>query len=362
MLHRLLLKYRKRLIFAGYCLYGLLAVLFFVYITLPVEAIGRFLLAKASQQAGVHISAKSFKRSAPFGFDSEDIMVTDLSGSQVFMTSPRMTVAVVPSSLLSHKKLVKLSLTIYGGSAEGRLSIDSSGSLPRYELDAALQDIVLQEAPIFRQKEAGPSDPARPAGSLHGVGQVEVHYAWDANRPTTGSGQISIEIQDLKTDGMTVMNFPISDLSFPKVVGRLTMKDGIATVNELSGSGSGMDVSGSGIVQLRQPLTSSLLNITMKLALKNKAGLPDSLVLLKSLVGENRPIEIVITGTMDRPFINTRGLTAPPISQVSLGPPPLASPTPASPHDLSRLPADQAGPAPVRPTGRGGRQTGSGGP
>lgn len=328
---RLLAKYRNQLIIAGYCLYGLLAVLFFVYLTLPVEAIGRFLLAKASAQAGVHISAKSFKRSAPFGFDSEDVTITDFSGPQVFMTSPRVSVAVVPSSLFSHKRLVKISLPIYGGSAEGRLSIDSSGSLPRYELDAALQNILLQEAPIFHLKEAGPSD--RQAGNLHGIGRAEIHYAWDANRTITGSGQISIEIQDLKTEGMTVMKFPVSDLSFPKVIGKLTMKDGIATLNELSGSGSGMDVTGSGLVQLRQPLMSSLLNITMKLALKNKAGLPDSLVLLKSLVGENRPIELVITGTMGRPFINTRGLSTPPISQVSLGPPALASPTPTPPPD-----------------------------
>jgi type II secretion system protein N len=326
---RLLAKYRNQLIFAGYCLYGLMAVLFFVYLTLPVEAIGRFMLAKASQQAGVYISAKGFKRSASFGFDSQDITITDLGGSQVFMTTPRMSVAVVPSSLFSHKKLVKISLPIYGGWAEGRLSIDSSGSLPRYEFEAVLQNILLQEASIFRQKETGPAD--RQAGNVHGIGRVEVHYAWDADRPTTGSGQISIEIQDLKTEGMTVMNFPVSDLSFPKVVGKLTMKDGIATLNEFSGSGSGMDVTGSGLVQLRQPLTSSLLNMTMKLALKNKNGLPDSLVLLKSLVGENRPIEIVITGTMGRPFMNTRGLSMPPISQVSLGPPPLASPTPSSP-------------------------------
>ncbi len=296
--------------------------LFFVYLTLPVEAIGRFLLAKASQQAGIHISAKGFKRSTPFGFDSEDITITDLSGSQVFMTSPRMSVAVVPSSLLSHKKLVKISLPVYGGSAEGRLSIDSSGSLPHYELDAVLQDILLEDAPIFQTKDKG---------LIQGIGQIEIHYGWDANRPAAGSGQVSVEIQDLKTEGMTVMNFPVSDLSFPKVVGRLTMKDGIATLTEFSGSGSGIDVTGSGLVQLRQPLASSLLNITMKLALNNKNGLPDSLVLLKSLVGENRPIEIVITGTMGRPFINTRGLSTPPISQVSLGPPPLASPTPASP-------------------------------
>jgi len=328
---RLLAKYRNQLIVAGYCLYGLLAVLFFIYLTLPVEAIGRFLLAKASEQAGVRISAKSFSRSAPFGFDSKDVTITDVSGSQVFMTSPRISVAVVPSSLFSHKRLVKISLPIYGGSAKGQLSIDSSGSLPRYEFDAALQDILLEEAPIFRQKEAGASE--RPSGNLHGIGRVEVHYAWDANRTTTGSGQISIEVQDLKTEGMTVMNFPVSDLSFPKVVGKLTMKDGIATLNELSGSGSGMDVTGSGLVQLRQPLTSSLLNITMKMALKSKDGLPDSLVLLKSLVGENRPIELVITGTMGRPFINTRGLSAPPISQVSLGPPPLASPAPTPEGD-----------------------------
>jgi type II secretion system protein N len=140
---------------------------------------------------------------------------------------------------------------------------------------------------------------------------VEVHYAWDANRPTTGSGRILTEVQDLKPEKMTVMNFPIADLSFSKAVGRVTMKDGMATMNELSGSGSGMDIAGSGLVQLRNPLSASLLNLTMKLALNNKNGLPDSLVLLKSLVGENRPIEIEITGTMDRPFVNTRLLSMP---------------------------------------------------
>ena len=140
------------------------------------------------------------------------------------------------------------------------------------------------------------------------------------------------------------MNFPIADLSFPKVVGRLTMKDGIATLNELSGSGSGMDITGSGLVQLRQPLTSSLLNVTMKLALNSKNGLPDFLVLLKSLVGENRPIEVEITGTMGRPFVNTRGLSMPPTSQVSLGPSPLASPSPSSPPDRQARRGGQAGP------------------
>src|SRR5262245_25204670 len=106
MFFRLLNRHRRQLIWAGYGLYGLLAVLFFVYLTLPVEAIGRFILAKASAQAGVRITAKSFKRSAPFGFDTADITVTDLSGFQILMTTPRLSVAVVPSSLLSNKRLV----------------------------------------------------------------------------------------------------------------------------------------------------------------------------------------------------------------------------------------------------------------
>ena len=332
MLYRLSPKQQKRLIVAGFCLYGLLTVLVFVYLKLPVEAIGRFLLAKASEQAGFQISAKHFNRSAAFGFDSEEVTITDLGGTRIFMTSPRMTVAVKPSSLFSRTKLVSISLPIYGGSAKGLLSIDYSGSQPHYELDAVLQDIRIQESPVLQLiNNAGP--PAGPAGRDHemvrGVGRVEIHYGWEAGRPITGSGQISVEVQDLKAEGMTVMNFPVSDLSFPKVIGKLTMKEGIATLNEFSGSGSGMDVTGSGLVQLRQPLSSSQLNLTMKLALKNKAGLPDSLVLLKSLVGENRPIEISITGTMDRPFINTRGLSLP-TSQVSLGLPPLASPAPTS--------------------------------
>jgi type II secretion system protein N len=350
MLFRLKTKYRRPLILTGYCLYGLLAVLFFVYLTLPVDAIGRFFLAKISAQAGVLISAKSFKRSAPFGFDTAEITVTDLSGSQLFLKSPRLSIAVVPSSLLSNRRLVKFRMPLYGGSAEGRLSIDSSRSVPRYELDAAFQNIVLEETPLLPQKR--PAQPDRQAGgrpgdagsssrqavNVHGIGRMEVHYVWDANRPTTGSGRILTEVRDLKTERMTVMNFPVADLSFSKALGKLTIKDGIATLNEFSGSGSGMDITASGLVQLRNPLSASLLNMTMKLALNNKSGLPDSLVLLKSLVGENRPIEIEITGTMDRPFINTRGLSLQPNSRVSLGPPPLASPAPPS------LPGRQAEP------------------
>jgi type II secretion system protein N len=340
MFYRLPPKRRRQLFIIGFCLYGVLAVLFFVYLTLPVEAIGRFLLAKAAEQAGVHITAGGFKRSAPLGFDSQDVTMTDLGGSQVFMTSSRVSVAVVPSSLLSRTKLVSIRLPIYGGSAEGRLGIGSSGPLPRYDLDAVFQDIRLQEFPLLQSILASLPNlrAGRDHGMIRGVGRVEVHYGWDADQPAMGSGQISIEIQDLKAEKMTVLNFPASDLSFPKVVAKLTLKDGIATLNELTGSGLEMDVSGNGLVQLRQPLTSSLLNLTMKLALKNKVGLPDSLVLLKSLVGENRPIEVSITGTIGRPFINTRGLSLSPISHVSLGPPPLASPTPASP------PVRQAGP------------------
>lgn len=331
--YRLLLKYRKQLVFGGFCLYGLVAFLFFVYLTLPVKAIGRFLLAKASEQTGVRISANGFKRSAPFGFDAEDIRITDLSGTAVFVTSPRMTVAVDPSSLFSHTKLVSVSLPIYGGSAESHLGINSSGPRRRYDLAAVFGDIRLQEFPLLQATLASlPSLKAdRDHGMVSGIGRIEVHYGWDASQPTMGSGQITIAIQDLKTEKMTVLNLPAADLSFPKVVAKLTLKDGIATLNELTGNGSEMDITGNGLIQIRQPLTSSLLNLTMKLALKNKAGLPDSLVLLKSLVGENRPIEVSITGTVGHPFVNTRGLPTSPISHVSLGPPPLASPTSASP-------------------------------
>jgi len=333
MFYRLLIKYRSKLIFAGFCLYGLLALLFFVYLSLPVKAIGRFLLAKASEQTGVHISANGFKRSGPFRFDAEDIMVTDISGTRIFMTCPRMTLAVDPSSLFSRTKLVSISLPIYGGSAESHLGIDSSGQRFRYDLNAAFENIRLEEFPLLQSALASlPSLQAdRDHGVIRGVSRLEIHYGWDAGKPTMGSGQISIAIQDLKAEKMTVLDFPASDLSFPKVVANLTLKDGIATLNELTGNGSEMDISGNGLVQLRQPLTSSLINLTMKLALKNKAGLPDSLVLLKSLVGENRPIEVSITGTIVHPFINTRGLPASPISHVSLGPPPLASPILASP-------------------------------
>ena len=327
-----LLKHRKHLIWAGFCLYGLFALLFFVYLTLPVAAIGFYLLAKMSEQTGIQITANGFKRSAPFGFDAEDIRVTDLSGTRVFMTGTRLTLTVDPSSLLSHTKRVSVSLPIYGGSAESHLSVDSSGPRLRYDLDATFDGIRLQEFPVLQSALAAlPNLQAeRDHGVIRGVGRVEIHYAWDAGQPTMGSGQISIAVQDLKAEKMAVLNLPASDLSFPKVIAKLTLKDGIATLNELTGNGSEMDISGNGLAQLRQPLTSSLLNLTMKLALKNKTGLPDALVLLKSLVGENRPIEVSITGTIGRPFINTRGLPTSPISHVSLGPLPLASPTSAA--------------------------------
>jgi len=179
---------------------------------------------------------------------------------------------------------------LYGGTIEGTLD-------PRpesFDIDARVVGLDLS-------RYAGLGHFS--GGTLRGRLNLTVTLAGDRTAPTTLNGQLALTGLEIGLEGLDLRGVVVPDLHFGQLQVGGTVTNGRIDITQLSGSGTEIDLAGSGHLLLRDPLNASLLNL--QVTLTPTAATPQGLrMAIKLIPGEEGPDDgriLQISGPLGAP-------------------------------------------------------------
>ena len=164
---------------------------------------------------------------------------------------------------------------LYGGKIEGSLDPGPES----FDIDARLSGLDLS-------RYAGLAHFS--GGTLRGRLNLTVALAGDRTVPTTLNGHVAATGIGIALEGLDLRGVVVPDLHFGQLQVGGTVTDGRIDITQLSGSGTEIDLAGSGHLLLRDPLNASLLNL--QVTLTPTAATPQGLRMAIQLIpGEEGP-------------------------------------------------------------------------
>lgn len=138
-------------------------------------------------------------------------------------------------------------------------------------------------------------------GNISGKLRLDIDYAWSGNDPANGNGVLNLEIAGLNVKHIEVNGFPIKDLLFSSVSGKVGLKGDVISIERLTAKTTGIELVGSGNIIKRDRLMESMLNLTFNI---NQRGDGPIAALLAPFTVSNkgRPAILAIKGSIDHPL------------------------------------------------------------
>ena len=282
----------------GYAGAALLLFLLFLYLTLPYEAISRWLLRRAEAAAGVQVQALSVDRLHPFGLRWHGVTVSEPGARREWVSFPTMTVEPVLPSLLSRRKVIGVEAQLSSGMIEGKVMIGQSSKGLQYQVDVErIEGLDLAIAQPLLPAVKGLN------GRLSGNGS----YEWTPDQPLYGTGTLFLEAEGVALGGALTQQLPVGVLKFDQVTCTVSLTQGRAAISNCTATGPSGQVTISGTVQLQMPVMRSFLSLRMQLALPGISP------------ADGPPLTAIVSGPLGSPQYRLEG-------GVQLGPPPAGQP------------------------------------
>jgi type II secretion system protein N len=264
----------------GYACAALLLFLVFLYLTLPYEAISRWLVRQAEVAAGVRIRTLSVERLHPLGLRWHGVTVSDPDGGREWAAFTIVSAEPELLSLLSRRKVVDVEAHLSSGMIEGRAVIGQpqTDGVLHYRID--LERIEALELAAFQPllpavKELG--------GRLSGT----LSYEWSADQPLFGTGTLFLEADGVTVGGQFLELLPSASLRFDRASCGVSLTQGRATLSKCMGAGPSGQVTIGGTAQLQLPVARTTLNLRTEAALQGltPAGGPPMVIMLTGPLG-----------------------------------------------------------------------------
>jgi len=267
----------------GYACAALLLFLIFLYLTLPYEAISRWLVRQAEVAAGVRIRTLSVERLHPLGLRWHGVTVSDPEGGREWAAFALVSAEPELPSLWSRRKVIDVEAHLSSGMIEGRAVIgqpQTDGAV-HYRVD--LERIEALELARFQPllpavKELG--------GRLSGT----LSYEWSADQPLFGTGTLFLEADGVTVGGRFLEWLPSKTMRFERASCGVSLTQGRMAVSKCTATGpSGKEpqVAVSGTAQLQLPVARTMLNLRVEAALQEltPAGGPPMVIMLTGPLG-----------------------------------------------------------------------------
>lgn len=279
---------------AGYALFAMAATAVFVALWFPYDRLQAVLLAELSRQTHARLTVSSGGFVFPAGVSWRGVRIHPLDGPEVLIDALRVRVALLP--LIRRVIDADVTWEAYGGRARGSWVLRRDANGTRSEVDQIGQGFDLSRLPMM------------PAGNWRGVIRVDLNGQWTNQAWWAGDGSGSIEVADLRADGLSVGGFPVNGIVFDTVSGQIRLKGGTLTLQRLAARGALGAVSGSGTVLMRMPWTESVVNLALSLSPAPGAA---AKVPWLALAGTGSPMTVQIAGRAAKPDVTLNGSRLP---------------------------------------------------
>ncbi|MFQ5456100.1 MAG: type II secretion system protein GspN [Nitrospirota bacterium] len=287
------IKRKKRAIISVilYLIYGIVLLFIFLYLSFPYDKFERWAVAAIENRTPLQLTIREGSLYLPPGIIWKGVKIThpSFADNRVFEIE-RMNANIDLFSLFTKEHSIEFAFNTSGGTGNGILSIERIEDRLKYRIDASGEGFSLEKTNLL---DKGPQ--------IEGKLKVDIENEWERDF-IKGDGESYIEISGLKIKGFKIRDIPIPEFSFPKVVGKITIKGGFGVLKELSAQGMEADISGKGNIIFREMFYNSIINLSFTIDIKE--GFKNNLMfLLNQYLKDNRSINISIKGTFKRPVV-----------------------------------------------------------
>lgn len=285
---------RKILLIGSLAAWGVFVFMAFFILNFPGSLLAEHVLEAASQATGVGISAQNSDFSPPARLSYEGLhLVTPSPEGPLDWEIPRATGAASLISLATGKPRFNFDVKAYGGEFRGRLQQARHGTWNHLKGKTIRPIDLLMAKKLIRQ-------------NLSGLLNLETDYTWTKGSEQRGHGMLALRIRDLVIHDLNINGFPLPDLIFQKVRGRVFLHDGQGRLETLTADGPLAHVTGTGTIMLNVPYNRSVIDLDLHARLR---GQLKSLPLPSVESNPDHTLHIHLQGPLSTPTVALNGLT-----------------------------------------------------
>jgi len=277
-----------------YFLLGLGFFLIFFYVHFPFDIVQKKMVRAFEIESSCRLEAQGQKVLFPLRFRWHNIRVLCPNSAQVLFDSIEANVAILPILLKQTGEIgFKIKIADQGGDIVGTLMVDPT-----------------PEGIAFSIKEAGVGagvhiDYRGFSGILdtNGVGN------WIGQDVLLGNGVFNFHVKDAHFRNQA-LPWPISDISFAKMTGRISWETGVVSVGDFSAEGETAHLtSRGGSLVLHEPFSESFISLAVNVSPRGQ--LKQVAELMIAGYSAKKPLTLNITGPLTAPKILLNGRRLP---------------------------------------------------
>ncbi len=285
---------RKLLAIGSLGAWGLVVFLALFVHNFPGRLLAEHFIEAVSQTTGIGISAQNANFSLPARLSYAGLhLVTTSPEGPLDWEIPQATGTVSLISLATGKPRYNFDVKAYGGEFRGRLRQARHGTWNHLKGKTIRPIDLLMAKKLIRQ-------------DLSGLLNLETDYTWTKGLEQRGHGMLSLRVRDLIIRSLNINGFPLPDLTFQHVRGRVFLHDGQGRLETLTADGPLAHVTGTGTILLRVPYNQSLINLDLHARLR---GQLKSLPLPSVESNTDHTLHIHLQGPLSTPTVALNGLT-----------------------------------------------------
>ena len=281
----------------GYLTAGVILLTVFLYLTFPWQKLSDFILVKAEEAMVSEIEVKESEIRFPLKLIWTGVVVSPhkaphTDGRPMRVVADRITLEWPLGPLLSRRMELLWSVETAGGEGRGLMAVQPTDQGLQYHFRGDAKQLRLGQIIEFMTPNT--------YGIEGTVKIADARFDFLEADVLRGSGSAVLEVSDARISSL--------DLAFSRITGQLSMKAGVANLENVMAQGPAIELVGGGNILLRSGLPESLINFNSRASVKKATG---PLSILGGSSAEGGPesgIDLALRGTFKRPTLFFNGV------------------------------------------------------
>jgi type II secretion system protein N len=275
----------------GYLTIAVVMLTMFIYLTFPWEKLSRYVEVRIEEATSSSIEVGKSEVKFPFKMIWTEVRFRSVEERRpVRVDIDRLSMEWTLARLLQRRLELLWAVRMAEGEGHGRIQAQPTGQGMQYRITGDTNGIQLARLVEYFTPNA--------YGIEGSVRVSQLRHDWVGEDFLKGTGEANLEISDSRIGTL--------DVSFNRISARLSMKSGVAHLEDVSAQGPVLDLAGSGNVLLRPVLPNSLINFSSRATLRDPGG-PLSLLFGSSRGGAGAS-ELTLRGTIRQPKLFLNGV------------------------------------------------------
>lgn len=282
----------------GYLTATVILLTVFLYLTFPWEKLSRYVEVRIEEATASNIEVERSEIRFPFRMIWTGVKFRSKRVNKpIEIDLDRISMEWTLRRLLQRRVELLWSVRVAEGEGRGRILAQPTPQGMQYRVTADSSGMQLDRLIGYF------------APDLHGIKGTlritQLQHDWVGMNPLKGTGTANLELSDSHFEIQNPMAGKV-DLGFNRVTAILSMKAGVAQLEDFLAQGPDMDITGSGNVLIRPFLQNSLVNFTSRATIRNPEG-PFSL-LMGSSGKPGGGTDLMLRGTIRQPKLFVNGV------------------------------------------------------